>query len=377
MASINYMTAIEFDCGAISLLPQALQDAAIRRPMVVTDQGIIRAGILAQIRPYLPTDDQMVLYAGTPPNPTEQAVEAATEIYKEGQCDGLIAIGGGSSIDLAKAVALLATHAGPLEQYATILGGQPKIGPQAAPLIAVPTTAGTGSEVGRGTLICLRDGRKLVFASKHLLPVLAICDPDLTVGMPGVLTAGTGMDAFTHCIETFLSPKLNPTAEAIALDGAGRAWRWIERAVTHPEDRSARREMMLASIHGGLAFQKGLGAVHSLSHPLGALLTPVLHHGTVNAVILPTVLRYNRHHVGDKYAQLVHTFGLPAGTDLPNAVWELTRRLDMPANLGEMQVQATVVDRIVEGALADHSTPTNPRSLTRQDLAMLFMEALG
>lgn len=377
MSTIFYMTAIDFDPGAIRVLPQALLEAGIRRPMLVTDRGIIQASILERISRYLPADDDMVIFDGTPPNPTEDAVHAAAVLYREMRCDGLIAIGGGSSIDLAKAVALMSTHVGPLEQYAAILGGIPKIGAHAAPVIAVPTTAGTGSEVGRGTLVCLRDGRKLVFVSPHLLPKRAICDPDLTIGLPPALTAGTGMDAFTHCVETFLSPRINPPAEAIALDGAARAWRWIERAFVSPEDRMARQEMMMASIQGGLAFQKGLGAVHSLSHPLGALVEPSLHHGTVNAVLLPTVLRFNRDYVGDKYARLIKAFDLPPDTDLPDAVATLNRRLAMPPTLAAMQVSAAVADRIVAGAMVDHSTATNPRPLTERDFSNLFMEALG
>jgi alcohol dehydrogenase class IV len=195
--------------------------------------------------------------------------------------------------------------------------------------------------------------------------------------MPAALTAGTGMDAFTHCVETYLSPRFNPPAEAIALDGAARAWRWIERAVSHPDDREARSEMMMAGIQGGLSFQKGLGAVHALSHPLGALTEPMLHHGTLNAVILPAVLRFNAGHVGDKYLRLHHTLGLPRDADLPAAVEALNRRIGLPRSLREMQVPLAAMDQVVDGALADHSLPTNPRPLTAQALRALFLEAHG
>ena len=374
MAAIHYLTHVEFEAGAVALLPGVLTELGIRRPLIVTDAGIVQAGILSRIRALLPATGEVAVFAETPPNPTEEAVEAATAQYRAHGCDGLVAIGGGSPIDLAKGVALMATHDGPFARYAG-MAAMPLIGGQAAPIVAVPTTAGTGSEVGRGALIRLRDGRKLVFVSPHLLPKRALCDPDLTLGMPAALTAGTGMDALTHCIETFLSPRVNPPAEAIALDGAARAWRWIERAVTHPDDRQARWEMMMAGIQGGLAFQKGLGAVHALAHPLGALTSPSLHHGTVNAVLLPAVLRFNTAHVGDKYARLRTAFGLGEGADLAEAVRALNRRLGLPTGLRAMGVPADALEHVLDGALADHSTPTNPRPLTRKDLAALFMEA--
>ncbi len=209
-------------------------------------------------------------------------------------------------------MALRATHAGQLAEYALIEGGAGRIGP-VAPLIAVPTTAGTGSEVGRAALITLRDGRKLALISGHLIPARAICDPELTLGLPPLLTAATGMDALTHCIETFLSPRYNPPADAIALDGAGRAMRFLPRAVAEGGDREARAEMMMAALQGGLTFQKGLGAVHGLSHALGAIPDPVLHHGTLNAVILPAVLRFNAPAAAAKYPRLARAMGAGGG----------------------------------------------------------------
>lgn len=375
MATIQYLTQIEFDSGVVNLLPEVLLRVGIRRPLIVTDEGLVRAGIAKRIVDLLQATP-LTVFSKTPPNPTEASVLAATDCYLAGQCDGIVAVGGGSPIDLAKGVALLATHEGPLSRYAG-MAGLPLIGAKAAPLVAVPTTAGTGSEVGRGALICLSDGRKLVFVSPHLLPKCAVCDPDLTMGMPPSLTAGTGMDALTHCLETFLSPRSNPPADAIALDGAERAWRWIERAVTQPDNRQARWEMMMAGLQGGLAFQKGLGAVHSLSHPLGALTDPTLHHGTVNAVILPAVLRFNAGHVGDKYARLLRAFGLPATADLANEVFSLNARIGIPPSLRTMGVPASAVDVVVAGAMADHSTPTNPRPVGPADFRALFTEAFA
>lgn len=376
MATIQFLTTIEIDPGVIALLPRTLADLGIRRPLFVTDRGIVDAGILKKVADYLESPGDIVVFQDTPPNPTEAAVEQATAVFRQNRCDGLVALGGGSPLDLAKGIAVLATHPGPLSRYAG-MEAMPLIGPQAVPMVAIPTTSGTGSEVGRGALICLHDGRKRVIVSQHLLPRRALCDPDLTLGLPPGLTAGTGMDAFTHCVETFLSPRVNPPAEAIALDGAARAWRWIGRAVSHPQDRQARWEMMMAGIQGGLAFQKGLGAVHSLAHPLGALTDPSLHHGTVNAVLLPVVLRFNDGHVGDKYIRLRQALGLPADADLAAAVAALNTRIGMPSSLRAMGVTGAAADRIVDGAMADHATPTNPRPPSREDFHALFVEALG
>ena len=269
----------------------------------------------------------------------------------------------------------MASHPGPLAQYAAILGGGPKITSAAPPVIAIPTTAGTGSEVGRGAIITLADTRKLAFSSLHIAPKKAINDPELTLGLPPLLTAATGMDALTHCVETFISPRINPPADAIALDGAERAWKWIETATAEPANREARWHMMMASMHGALAFQKGLGAVHAMSHPLGGITEVSLHHGTLNAVILPAVLRFNADHVGDKYATLKRVFGLPASADLPDAIATLSTRLGLPPSLKAMGVPKSVFPRMVEGAMADHSTPSNPRKPTPEDYAALFDEA--
>ena len=375
MGLINYLTKIQFEFGAVDLLADELHALGVSRPLIVTDAGIVAAGLAARVKEALPSATP--IFDGTPPNPTEEAVEAALAVYRDADCDGLVAVGGGSSIDLAKGVALLATHDGPLEQYAAILGGIPKITPAVAPLIAVPTTAGTGSEVGRGALITLRDGRKLGFIAPSMIPKVAICDPDLTLGLPAGLSAATGMDALTHCIETFISPRDNAVADAIAIDGAGRAMKWIEKAVADGSDRDARWNMMMASLQGGLTFQKGLGAVHGMSHPLGGLKDPVLHHGTLNAVILPAVLRYNAGYVGDKYERLVAAMGLPAEVNLAEAIEALNARIGMPANLRAMGVTDAVIPRMVEGAVADHSTASNPRPVDAAGYKVLFAEAMG
>jgi alcohol dehydrogenase class IV len=381
MALISYLTTIEFDHGAVARLPQHLSDLGIGKPLFVTDKGVVEAGVLAQVCAGLEGAPAAV-FDNTPQNPTEEALWAALEVYRAQACDGIVAVGGGSSIDLAKGVALMATHAPPLEQYVAVLGGVERIGPEVAPLIAVPTTAGTGSEVGRGALITLSDGRKVGFLSPYFIPKRAVCDPMLTRGLPRGLTAATGMDAMTHCVETFLSPRENPPADGIALDGAARAWRWIEQAVAEPDNAEARWQMMMASMQGGMTFQKGLGAVHAMSHPLGAIKDPVMHHGTLNAVILPTVLRFNAGHAvdregRDKYDRLRAALDLAADADLAAEIEALNRRLGLPANLREMGATEEMIPALVEAALADHCHATNPRSASAEDYAAMYRAAMG
>jgi len=377
MALITYLTKIQFDFGALALLPEELAALGIVRPLIATDKGVVAAGLLDRLLATLPGAVTPTVFDGTPPNPTEAAVLAALGRYREADCDGLVALGGGSAIDLAKAVGLLVAHPEPLALYAMIEGGVARVTPAVAPLIAVPTTAGTGSEVGRGALVTLADGRKLGLVSPHLIPKVAICDPELTLGLPAMLTAATGMDAMAHCLETYLSPRVNPPAEGIALDGLARASGHLERAFADGADREARWQMMMASMEGAMAFQKGLGAVHAMSHPMGALPDPVLHHGTLNAVVLPAVLRFNENHVGDKYARLRQVMGLAENADLAEAVAGLNARLGLPAGLGEMGLPEALIPALAEAAIKDHCAETNPRPANASDYEALFRAAMG
>src|SRR5919107_4110025 len=254
MVLINYIAVVQFDFGAIGLLQQECERVGIHRPLLVTDPGVRAAGLLDRVAAQLDASVLFQVFDRTPSNPTESAVRDAVEAYRAHNSDGVLAVGGGSSIDLAKAVALAATHAGPLATYAAVEGGAARITPHVAPVIAVPTTSGTGSEVGRGAIIILDDGRKLGLLSPYLVPKAAICDPELTMGLPPQLTAATGMDALSHCIETFCSPHYNPVADAIALDGLERGYKNIIKATMNGKDRHARTEMMLCSLQGGLAF---------------------------------------------------------------------------------------------------------------------------
>ena len=374
MAFINYVTQIQFEFGAIALLAQECQRVGITRPLIVTDPGVKAAGILDKALAALGSIEHSV-FDQTPSNPTEAAVRAAAAQYKSGRCDGLIAVGGGSAIDCAKGVAIVATHEGPLTHYATIEGGSPRITERVAPLIAVPTTSGTGSEVARGAILIVDDHRKLGFHSWHLVPKTAICDPELTLGLPPLLTAATGMDAIAHCMETFMAPSFNPPADGIALDGLRRGWEWIERATRDGSNREARMNLMSASMQGAMAFQKGLGCVHSLSHSLGGV-NPRLHHGTLNAMFLPAVVNFNASADSvqreDRLARMAQAMGLSGGGDLAPALQEMNARLGLPSGLGAMGVQREQFGKVIEGALADHCHKTNPRLASAQEYAEML-----
>ena len=379
MALIYYLTHVHLDFGTRELLPAECERIGIEKPLLVTDAGVRAAGVLQKVLDALPASLQSAIYDRTPSNPTEAAVREAAALYREHGCDGLIAVGGGSSLDCAKGVAIAATHPGPLVSYATIEGGSGKITAAVAPLIAVPTTSGTGSEVARGAIVITDDHRKLGFHSWHLLPRSAICDPELTLGLPPGLTAATGMDAIAHCMETFMAAPFNPPADGIALDGLERGWAHIEAATRNGQDREARLNMMSASIEGAMAFQKGLGAVHSLSHSLGGV-NPKLHHGTLNAILLPAVVRFNATAssvVKDRRLdRMARAMGLRSGSDIPDAIRNMNARLGLPTGLAAMGVEPAWFDRIVEGAMADHCHKTNPRIATPDEYRELLEASL-
>jgi alcohol dehydrogenase class IV len=374
MAQILYVTNILIDFGALAQLQAECERVGISRPLIVTDAGVRVAGLLEKARAALPGLKPAV-FDETPSNPTEAAVRAAVEVYQREGCDGLIALGGGSSIDCAKGVAIAAAHEGPLKTYATIEGGSPRITDRVPPLIAVPTTAGTGSEVARGAILIVDDGRKLGFHSWHLVPRTALLDPELTLGLPPMLTAATGMDAIAHCMETFMAPAFNPPADGIALDGLERGWAHIERATKNGQDREARLNMMSASMQGAMAFQKGLGCVHSLSHSLGGV-NPRLHHGTLNAMFLPAVIRFNAEAESMKkdrrLQRMAHAMGLGSGDDIPQAIRDMNARLGLPSGLAAMHVERDWFEKIITGALADHCHKTNPRTASVADYRELL-----
>jgi hypothetical protein len=378
MAFIYYVTQVQFEFGAVRLLKQECERVGITRPLIVTDPGVKAAGVLQKALDALP-GLPVAVFDQTPSNPTEAAVRAAVEVYRANQCDGLIAVGGGSAIDCAKGVAIAATHEGPLTHYATIEGGSVRITDRVSPIIAVPTTSGTGSEVARGAIVIVDDHRKLGFHSWHIVPKTAICDPELTFGLPPKLTAATGMDAIAHCMETFMAPVFNPPADGIALDGLERGWSSIARATEDGSDREARLNMMSASMQGAMAFQKGLGCVHSLSHSLGGV-DPRLHHGTLNAMFLPAVIAFNasaESMVKDRRLQrMAHAMGLASADDIGPAIKAMNARLGLPKGLAEMGVQASQFDQIITGALADHCHKTGPRLATADDYRAMLAASM-
>ena len=382
MAYIQYLTQIHLDAGVVQRLREECQRVGIHKPLLISDAGVRAAGVLDLALAAL-GDKPHAVFDATPSNPTEAAVRAAAAEYRSQRCDGLIAVGGGSSIDLAKGVAIAATHDGPLVGFATIEGGSARIGERVAPLIAVPTTAGTGSEVARGAILIVDDGRKLGFHSWHLVPKAALLDPELTLGLPPGLTAATGMDAIAHCMETFMAPAVNPPADGIALDGLQRGWAHIERATREGSDIDARWQMMSASMQGAMAFQKGLGCVHSLSHSLGGV-NPRLHHGTLNAMFLPAVVRFNAAAESiqreRRLQRLAAAMGLATcdaeGHAIAEAIRAMNAALGLPAGLAAMGVTPNQFERIIDGAMADHCHQTNPRIATRTEYRTMIEASL-
>jgi 4-hydroxybutyrate dehydrogenase len=374
LSQILYLTNIQFEFGALNLLAAECERTGMGKPLIVTDAGVRAAGLLQRAVDALGTLPHAV-FDQTPSNPTEAAVRAAAALYVDAECDGLIALGGGSAIDCAKGVAIATTHDGPLKTYATIEGGSAKITERVPPLIAIPTTAGTGSEVARGAILIVDDGRKLGFHNWHLLPKTALLDPALTLGLPPMLTAATGMDAIAHCMETFMAAAFNPPADGIALDGLERGWAHIERATRNGQDREARLNMMSASMQGAMAFQKGLGCVHSLSHSLGGV-NPRLHHGTLNAMFLPAVIAFNASadsvQKERRLERMARVMGLASASDLGPAIRDMNARLGLPSGLADMGVTHDQFDRVIEGALADHCHKTNPRLASADDYRVML-----
>jgi 4-hydroxybutyrate dehydrogenase len=365
---ISYLTDVYFGPGALAMLPDLLRRFGMARPLVVTDAGLVEIGLARRL-------GIADVFDGTETNPTEANLRECLALYRERGCDGIVAFGGGASLDLAKLIAMMAVHEPPLEQYTMLHGGSSKIRGNLPPIIAVPTTAGSGSEVGRAALLRLDSGRKLGFLSPHLLPKAAICDPELTLSLPPALTAATGMDAISHCVETYCSTRANAVADAIALEGLSRGWQAIRRAHAKGADLEARAQMMRCSLMGGLAFQKGLGAVHSLSHPLGALEGLRLHHGTLNALFLPPVLRFNADACLEKMASLARAMNLP-DSKVEKAFENLITALGLPRRLGELGVTKKALAPLAAQAAEDHCSATNPRPLDEAAAQRLYEEVL-
>jgi alcohol dehydrogenase class IV len=363
-----FPTKIVFGPGALRLLPQELAARGVRRPLIVTDRGLRRLPLFDEFQAVI--GREYPVFSDVDPNPTEQNVMEGLTRYHAESCDGLVGVGGGSALDAAKAMRLKVTHDLPLAAYDDLKDGSLRITGNLPPYIAVPTTAGTGSDVARSAVITVKaTDRKTVIFSPHLIPSVSVSDPALTVAMPATITAGTGMDAFTHCFEAYLAKGYHPMCDAIALEGVRLAWDNLARAVSHPGDLTARRHMMMAAIMGATAFQKGLGAVHSLAHPLSTMAG--MHHGTSNAVLLPPVIEFNAPVVGDRLKTLGRVLGCD---DVAVAIRDLNAQILIAPRLRDYGVAENLLEAMAAKAIEDGCHLCNPRPCTRQDMLQLYRQ---
>lgn len=366
----NFPTEIHFGPGARRLLPAKLKEAGVKRALLVSDKGVAAQPFFDELRRLA---DASAVYSEVSGNPVESHVHTGAEAYRDGACDGIVALGGGAAIDVAKAVAVAAHHKGCLFSYAEGVPGQKPIAGPVPPVLAVPTTAGTGSEIGRSTVIS-EDGshvKRIIFSPK-LMPRVALLDPELTTGLPAGVTAATGMDAVTHLIEAYITAgDYNPLCDGIALEGLRLAARSLKRCVTHPKDLAARGDMMNAALMGAAAFQKGLGATHSFAHALSTVCD--LHHGLANGIMLDRVLAFNKPACREKYRVLAQTVG---ARDFVAWVRGLQRAVGMPRSLAAVGVKKEHLPRLVATAVADPCHQLNPRPVSRKDFARLFAAAL-
>lgn len=374
----NFPTRILFGELAIDELGVEARRLCERRALIVTDPGVRAAGVLEPVEQALSLAGiEVTIFDGVDSNPTEAQAAAATAAYTDCRAELVIAVGGGSAIDVAKIVRLCATHPLPLSQYDDAVGGSEKIDQPLAPMIAVPTTAGTGSEVGRSAVVTMAaTNRKTVFFSPSMIPDVAILDPNLTVSMPARTTACTGFDALTHCIEAASTTMDHPMAQAIALEGVGLCARFLTRAVGDGKDLTARSAMLKAACFGAVAFQKGLGACHSLAHPLSA--ETGMHHGLANALCLPAVVDFNRTTVSDPLARIAQLLGA-RGDDTETLAFEcsgalraLRKQLQLPAGLKEAGIEEANLETLATLAFEDGCHLENPRRCSRDDLLSLY-----
>ncbi|MBS8228228.1 iron-containing alcohol dehydrogenase [Vannielia litorea] len=370
----SYPTAIRFGAGRIAELPEACIAAGITKPLLVTDKGLKSMEITTQALDILDAAGLgRGLFAEVDPNPNELNLEAGLKVYREGGHDGVIAFGGGSGLDLGKMVAFMAGQARPVWDFEDIGVWWTRADADAiAPIIAVPTTAGTGSEVGRASVITNSEThvKKIIFHPK-VLPTVVICDPELTVGMPKAITSGTGLDAFAHCVEAFSSPHYHPMSQGIALEGMRLVIDNLPRAYADGSDIEARANMMSAAAMGATAFQKGLGAIHALSHPIGAVYGT--HHGTTNAVCMPAVLELNAPEIAGRFDRAAGYLGIEGGfAGFQAFVQEFNDSLGIPRKLSEMGVGTDRIDELVAMALEDPSCGGNPVKLDEANVKALF-----
>ncbi len=374
----SYPTAIRFGAGRIAEIAEACAVAGITKPLLITDRGLADMEITTRTLDLLEAAGLgRTIFSDVDPNPNEINAEAGVRAFKEGGHDGVLAFGGGSGLDLGKLVAFWAGQTRPIWDFEDVDDWWTRADADViAPIVAVPTTAGTGSEVGRASVITnsVSEEKKIIFHPKFL-PAVVICDPELTVGMPQFITAGTGLDAFAHCVEAYCSPHYHPMSQGMALEGMRLVKEYLPRAYADGGDLEARAHMMSAAIMGATAFQKGLGAIHALSHPVGAMHHT--HHGTTNAVFMPAVLRFNASAISYRFDQAAAYLDLEGGFDgFQSFVDTFNAGFNIPKTLTELGVTNPDVDRIVAGALADPSTGGNPVAMTAENTRRLLLEVL-
>lgn len=376
VANWSYPTPIKMGRGRIKELADACKTLGIKKPLLVTDRGLASMAITGHALDILEQAGLgRSIFADVDPNPNEINLEAGVKAFKDGGHDGVVAFGGGSGLDLGKAVAFMAGQTRPVWDFEDVDDWWTRANVEGiAPIVAVPTTAGTGSEVGRASVITNSQThvKKIIFHPKFL-PGVVICDPELTVGMPKAITAGTGMDAFAHCLEAYSSPFFHPMSQGIALEGMRLVKEFLPRAYKDGTDIEARSNMMAAAAMGAVAFQKGLGAIHALSHPIGAVYNT--HHGMTNAVVMPAVLRFNRAAIEEKIARAAAYLGIEGGFDgFYDYVLELRKELGVPENLTAMGIKPDRVDELTAEAIKDPSCGGNPVAMTAENTKALFLE---
>lgn len=374
----SYPNAIKFGAGRINEIADACKSAGISKPLLVTDKGLASMEITTKTLDLIEAAGLgRGMFSEVDPNPTDKNAEDGVKFYREGGFDGVIAFGGGSGLDLGKVIAFMAGQTRPLWDFEDIGDWWTRADADAiAPIIAVPTTAGTGSEVGRASVITnsTTSEKKIIFHPK-MLPAVVICDPELTIGMPKFITAGTGLDAFAHCVEAFSSPHFHPMSQGIALEGMRLVKEYLPRAYQDGSDIEARAHMMSAAAMGATGFQKGLGAIHAISHPVGAIYHT--HHGTTNAVCMPAVLQFNKSAIKERFDMASAYLNIEGGFEGFCAyVDDLNASMSVPKTLTELGVKDPDIDRLVKDALADPSTGGNPIEMTEQNTRELILNCI-